>query len=130
MIDEDFRTLLAAQSIPAGTPVEKGKISEEQATVRVLYQVADSTQDVHLGGQTGLTTTAFDVECGAREDDSTAQNMAGTLKTALNAFRGAAGSSSILGIFVEDHSDEYQPMMLDSDVGYFIASFRANVIHL
>lgn len=126
MIDEDFRTYLVAQSIPNGTPVEKGKISMEQATTRVLFQRAEENDDLFLNGSNGLQTVIFDVECGAR-DEATAQNMASTLKTALNGHQGALGNSAALGIFVEDHSDEYQPMMLDSDEGYDIATFRAVV---
>ncbi len=46
----------------------------------------------------------------------------------LNGYRGAMGNSTVLGMFVEDHSDDYVPLLLDADEGYFVSTFRAVAI--
>lgn len=130
MIDEDFRTKLT-QLLPAGTPIEKGLVSEEALPTRVYYQVATSNQDTDLDGTQGLSETAFDVECAALSDDATAQTLAAAVKSALNGFHGKFGASSVaLGMFVSDHADDYQPRGVDADDGYHVAAFQVTVNHL
>lgn len=130
MIDEDFRTLMIS-IVPNGTVVEKSQVSMEQISTRVYFNRSASTQDLHLNANQGLTETTFDIEVAALNDDATAQNMAATIKSSLNGYRSAFGNSSVaLGIFVEDHNDDYQSLLLNCDDGYFVAAMQAKVIHL
>ncbi len=97
MIDEDFRTLLAA-TLPTGVVIEKGKISEEQIPIRVYYQRSQENTDLDLDGTGGLATTVFDVEVAALDDDATVQAMAEQLSAAavaqtLTTLNGAINAS-------------------------------------
>jgi hypothetical protein len=46
----------------------------------------------------------------------------------LNGFRGEFGNTTALGVFLEDHSDNYQPRFLDEDDGYRVATVQALVL--
>lgn len=128
MIDEDFLTLLAS-ILPANTQIEKGKISMERIPQRVYFQQGSGNSDVFLNRTTaGLVETTFDVEVAALSDDSTAQSMMSTIKSSLNGYQGAFGTSNVsLGMFVMDHTDDYQPLLHDQDEGYFIASAQVTI---
>lgn len=148
MIDQDLRafliTLLPAAATDVGgvaltgTPVEKGKASATQTPPFVQYQRADANRDVFLDGSGQLYETDFDVECYAL-DEATAQALAQAFKegpnantAGLNGFRGTWGSGPgtfIHGSFAQDHSDDYEPKLLDADEGYSVASIRVHVIH-
>ena len=133
MIDEDFRTALVGL-LPSGTPIEKGVIGDEQTPTRVYYQRSSGNQDVYLDGAPGLTTTVFDVEAAALADDTTVQSLMATIKTMhgypANGVALTHGTSSILGIFVADHADDYQPRGVDADDGYVVAAVQISVTHL
>lgn len=121
MIDEDFLTLLTS-ILPTNTQIEKGKISMERIPQRVYFQQSLGNSDIWLDHTTdGITETTFDVEVAALSDDSTAQSLMNTIKN-LDGYMGAFGSSASLGMFVVDHSDDYQPLLHDQDEGYFIAA--------
>jgi len=49
----------------------------------------------------------------------------------LNGYRGPLIQTGVFchGAFVEDHSDDYVPKLLDADEGYFIASFQLMIVH-
>ncbi len=126
MIDEDFRTLLAA-NVPNGTVIEKGTISAEQIPTRVYYQRSAATTDLFLNKSLGITETVFDVEIAARDDDATVQTLADAVKTALNGYQGTTGSTGVLATFVADHADDYQPRGVDADDGYDVAAFQVTV---
>jgi hypothetical protein len=114
----------------ATIPVEKDKISEEQPTRRVWFGRTNDNSDLFLNASAGLTETVFDVEVATLEDDSETQTLANTLKAGLNGFQGTVGSTSFLGVFVQDHSDDYEARLLDDDQGYYVATFQARAIHL
>lgn len=148
MIDEDFRTflltLLPTLTSDVGgvnlstTPIEKGKSSSVQTPPIIVYQRSESNRDLFLDGTGQLYETAFDVECYAL-DEPTAQVLAQAIKEGPNAgihgangFRGTWGSGPgtfIHGAFAQDHSDDYQPKLLDADEGYSVASLQVQVIH-
>ncbi len=127
MNDEDFyarlKTLIAAYS----TSVEKSKVSEEQPPARVEYERAEQNTDTFLNGAAGLTETLYDVEVGG-PDDNAVQIQAAAIKAGLNGFSGAMGSTVALGCWVSDHSDDYEPHLLDADEGTYLATFRVQVI--
>lgn len=129
MIDTDFRGKLVAL-LPTGTTAEKGFISAGQPTTRVYFQRANENQEVFQSGAAQNKETIFDVEVAVLNDDAAVQSLADTLKSALNGFQGAFGNGNTwaLGMFVSDHSDDYQPRLLDADEGYEIATFQVMVI--
>ena len=148
MIDEDLlvflKTLLPAGPTDLGgvdlsaTPIEKGKISQSQPATRIYYQRAEANRDIDLSGAGMLYETSFDVECAALNDDGTCQVLAQALKEGpraatkgLNGYRGAIGSGGNFchGAFVADHSDDYEPKLLNADEGYSVAAFRVLIIH-
>lgn len=126
VIDEDFRTLLAANA-PGGTTIEKGTISEEQIPTRVYYQRSAATTDLFLDKSVGITESVFDVEVATLNDDATTQSIAAQIKTALNGYQGTTGSTGVLATFVADHADDYQPRGVDADDGYTVAAFQVTV---
>jgi hypothetical protein len=131
VIDQDFRTkllaLLAADF--EDVPVEKGKVSEDKAQPWVYYQRGGGDQDTDLDGtKSSIRETWFDIEVAGLDDDAV-QPVADALKDGLNGFRGSMGSSTVLGAFWESHSDDYAPKHLDADEGFYLATFRAQVIH-
>lgn len=48
----------------------------------------------------------------------------------MHGFRGTFGGSFSHGIYVQDHTDDYMPKLLDKDEGYAVASFQATVYHV
>ena len=82
MIDNDFRTLLMTL-VPAGTVIEKSKVSNGQPKTRLCFQRASSNLDLHLNGDAGLRDTIFDVEVAAWNDDTTVQTLTDGLKNGI-----------------------------------------------
>lgn len=131
MIDEDFRTKLL--SYTAGAPVEKGKVSEDQPqALRVEFERGESNTDTYTSGGAGLTETLFDVEVQGTSPGPVQALVAlvksDALSGGLNGFSGAMGASTVLGCWVMDHDDDYQPKLLDADEGFYVATFRVQVI--
>jgi hypothetical protein len=140
MIDEDLRTFMATL-VPANTVIEKGWIDQTATPAkRIFYQRSEANHEVDLAGNGLLYETLFDVEVAALEDDATCQTLAQDLKGGpdanthgLNGYRGRMGDANT-GTFTQyvctsDHSDSYEPRLLDADEGYSIASFQVLVIH-
>lgn len=132
-VDEDLRTKLATIINDATIPIEEGKVSDTRARTRVWYRRANSNTDVFIGGNAGLTETRFDIEVHG-ENIATVQTLAASIKAlhsagGLNGLSGAFGSSSVLGIFVEDHSDDYEPKGgFETDTGLHVCSLDVQVI--
>ncbi len=131
MIDEDFRQKLLTYAV--GLPVEKGKVSEDQPqALRVEFERGESNTETYTSGAGALTETLFDVEVQgtspAPVQALVAQVKADQVNGGLNGFAGAMGASTVLGCWVMDHDDDYQPKLLDADEGFYVATFRVQVI--
>lgn len=129
MIDEDFRTKLKSYADAFNVPVEKDKVSEEQPRFRVEFERAESNPETFTNGAALAGESIFDVEvAGQAPDKAMVQNLADAIKAGLNGFSGTVGGTVFLGAWVSDHSDDYEPHLLDYDDGTFTASFRVQVI--
>jgi hypothetical protein len=104
-------TVNVAESLPANGLPFVIQIGAEQM---LLTAFAGTTATV-TRGYNGTTPAAHG-------------NSTNVIATGLHGWRGPIGNSVILGTFVRDHSDDYSPKMLDSDEGYFVATFQATVV--
>ena len=116
MIDIDLRSKLKAdpnilavmpQAAQAGR-IQQNTIAETAPATRIWYQRRGYTQDLSVCGSNLLCETTFDLEC-ISDDIETAEALASAVKTCLHGYRGLMGSTRVLSIEVEDHSDDYVP---------------------
>lgn len=126
-LDIDLTTFMSAQL--SGKPVEQNKLAEDYTTTpAVVFFRSDSTEDLLLNGDAGLTTTNYDVEIYGSDIDAV-ESAADTLKTALHGKIGAMGDSTILGAFVSDHASDYVPKAdLATDEGLNSSTFSLQII--
>lgn len=71
--------------------------------------------------------TSFNVEAISDALDES-QSIADLLKARLNKYRGTFADSTVKGIFVTDHNDDYYPRGLGADEGRHVAALRVEVI--
>jgi hypothetical protein len=134
-LDTELQTKLTALAVAAisGTPVQQNYASTDKIEPRVWYQRRNGNTELLLSGagDAGIETV-YEVEIDALDPD-----QGGTLLLALvadasagglNGFRGNWGSSVVLGSFVEDVADDFQPRGLDLDDGYHVFAFQLRVM--
>lgn len=132
MIDEDIRTFMI--SILGSLWAEPGMITEAfspqiAGTQRIWYRRSSANNDLLLNAACQITTTEFDVEV-VSNDIAEAQDIAATLKTAINGYAGPMGNSTALLAEVTDHDDDYQPQGLgEGDEGFYFAGLAVSIIH-
>lgn len=132
-VDVDLRTKLVSIINDASVPVEQGKITDTRGKPRVWLRRAGGATDIFLGGQKGLTETRFDVEVHG-DDIGAVQGLADSIRAhhgdgGLNGFAGTLGTSEVLGVFVEDHADDYEPKgFAENDAGTHVAALDVNII--
>lgn len=132
-VDVDLRSKIVTILNNAAIPVEQGKITDTRGEPRVWLRRANSSTDVFMSGGAGLTETRFDVEVHG-SDIAEVQTLADSIKAlhtagGLNGLAGTLGASEVLGVFVEDHADDYEPRgVLDSDEGMHVAALDVLVI--
>jgi len=127
-IDTDFQSKLVA--LVPGATVSENVVSQDTTGVRVWWQRSTANVDLLLSGTPALYDATYDLEVSGVDIDATA-TVADSLKTSLHGFRGSMGSSYVLGMFVQDQSDEYIPKSIDTipeDEGYHIFTFRVQIL--
>ena len=125
MLDVDFQSYLASLT---GTTVQENLLSEDKTNLpRVWWQRSEGNVDLLLSGATALARTIYDVEVSALDVDAAA-STADTIKTTLNGYAGAMGSSRVLAAFVQDQADDYVPKSLDADEGFHVFAFTVEIL--
>jgi hypothetical protein len=69
----------------------------------------------------------YDLEC-VSPSVAQAASLASTIKSILHNYRGAMGSGSVRGAFVQDHDDDYVPRSVDGDNGLHVAALDVELI--
>ncbi len=125
-LDTDLQTKLA--TLAGSAPVQQNYASIDKVEPRVWYQRTSGNIDLLLNG-VGVSEneTVYAIEVAGLDPDVTA-GIAANLATAMNGFRGVMGLSVILGCFVEDAADDYQPRGLNIDDGYHVFAFSLRVL--
>jgi hypothetical protein len=123
--------LTAFLSMTANVPVEQNNISEmKTSTPQVYFARRPSQQELFLDGTPIMYDTNFDVEIYG-EDIDAVESLADTLKPVLNGFRGNMGATTVLGMFVSDHAEEYTSKAeMSSSEGLHVATFALNILHV
>lgn len=127
-----LRTFCLADATVAaaiGSRMSQG-VAPEQLPVPYVWYSRASTEDLDtLDASPGEApfSTSFDIEAISDELDE-AQDIAAALKARLNKYRGAFADSSVKGIFVTDHNDDYYPRGLGADEGRHVAALRVEII--
>lgn len=133
-LSEDFRAyLLTKATITAlvGTSgdarVHQNYIPEQSAFPHICFFRRQTLVERALDEQNpDPTMVGFDVECVA-DSQIGANALAGVVRAAIDGQRGTFGSTTVQGIFVEDHDDDYQPKVNDSDDVVPVATFQVEV---
>lgn len=68
----------------------------------------------------------FDVEAISHDLDR-CQQIASAIRTRCDAYRGTFADTTVQGIFVEDHSDDYIPRGVFSDDGPHVAAMNVEI---
>ena len=127
-----FRTFCLADATIAaaiGSRMCQSVVPEQLATPYVWFGRA-STDDLDtLDASPGEASfvTAFNVEA-ISDDLDEAQSIGDALKARLNKYRGTFADSTVKGIFVTDHNDDYYPRGLGEDGGRHVAALRVEII--
>lgn len=126
-IDLDFTAYLKSLT---PNPVEQNKLAEDYSTSpAVMFVRRSGFTDLFLNGGIGLTTTEYDVEVYGTDVDAV-DTLVETLRPPLNGFMGAMGQTTVLGGFVEEHSDDYTSKVeLNTDEGLHVQTFAVKLIH-
>lgn len=133
-LDEDLRSAIVT-IVGGSVPVQQGKVEDTAVQPRVWFRRANAFTDLFIGGGAGLTETFYDIEVHGTSL-SGVQTLADSIKAlysastpGLNGRSGTFGSSTILGCFVEDHADDYEPKGgFDSDIGMHVAALQVHII--
>lgn len=110
-------------------PVEQGKIDFDKPGSRVWFQRSSSNTDLFCNGKPSMFDDVFMVEVITEDIDAT-QLQADKIKAGLNGFRGVLFGEFryILGMFVSDAADEYEPKNLSADEGFFVQAFEVRIL--
>jgi len=134
-IGEDLRTHIvnstACQalftSIAADGCVEQNTIRQQAPSPRIWYQRGSSEEPVDCAGVGGLVESTWDIECHSDDLDQ-ALDLADAVKRRLNGHFGSFGTGRVMGVFVEDHDDDYIPAGVGSEEGLYVAAISARII--
>ncbi len=130
-VDTDFQVKLSL-IVGSGVPVQQNYSSTDEAQPRVWYQRQRGNGDLFLDGKASQSETVYTVEVNGLDPDSAAAIAAKITALAsaggLHGFRGQMTSTTVLGAFVEDASDDYQPRGLDFDDGYHVFAFDVRLL--
>lgn len=132
MQGSDLRAFLLNQSLFAGSSgtgrIQVNVNDQEAATPRVYIQQSSYTDDDMLySGADGMPNTSFDVEV-IDEDITDCLSISQTIRKALKGYHGAFGSTWALGVFVEDHDDNYIPKGIDTDENFNVSALSVTIM--
>lgn len=131
MDGKQLRTFLIENAVFEGCDqigrIQVNKIAEGiKAFPRIWIGRSGGESDVLQSGSLAIETINLDLEvCSLDIDEAFA--LAETLKTLLRGYHGAIGDSWALGVFVDDHDDQYLPKN-DTDKGFHICSLSVSII--
>lgn len=138
-IAEDFRTFALADATilaAVGTRVHQHRVPDEMRAgdqsrstyPRIWYRKALHVDEPQLDGSDAQhTETTFDVEI-LTEDPDELDTLTDAVRTRFNGAVGTFGSRSVLGVFVDDHDEDYVPYGDGADDGTLIAALSVLVI--
>lgn len=116
------------EDIDAPHVVEQNTVVQDPPSPRIWYGRSSSEEPTDLAGEGGLVESTWDFEVHADDIDE-AMNVADALKRRMNGYRGTFGSTSVLGIFVDDHDDEYLIKGDASETELHVAALSARIIY-
>jgi hypothetical protein len=133
-LDVDLQFKLSALA-GAGVPVQQNFLSVDQTQPHVWYQRQSGASDLLLSGAgAALGEDVYAVEVAGMDPDAAAA-IAGRIKATypagMDGFRGQMGPQGgpvVLGCFVEDAADDYQPRSLELDDGYHVFAFNLRIL--
>lgn len=127
--------LLAKLQTLTTAPVQLNYASTDRPQPRVWLQRRNDNRPLNLAGtETLIRETFFDVEVGALDPDvgaAIAEQLTAEWTASpagMNGFRGQMGGTRVLGCFVEDVGDDYQPRELELDDGYHVTAFSLRLL--
>jgi hypothetical protein len=129
-LSEDFRPYLLSKTTIAdlvGARVFQNKVPQT-ATMPFVCYFRRQTLVERATNETNpkATMVSFDVEC-VDDSQSGANALAEAVRTAIDGQRGTFGSTTVQGVFVEDHDDDYIPKVNDSDDVVPVATFQVEI---
>ena len=119
----------AAITAIIGTSCHQGHVPQAVTVPYVWFGRANTDPLRTLDSAAGQApfVESFDVEA-ISDDLDEAQTLASALKARLECHRGTFDDSTVKGIFVEDHNDEYIPRGIASDEVFHVAAMRCEII--
>jgi hypothetical protein len=130
-VAERLRTFLTADAGIAAvvsTRVHQGIVPESSIVPFIWFRRARTDEPRTLdGGSPSGYEQFFDIEC-VSEDLDQCQDLALAVRDKLNNYRGTFADSTVKGIFVEDHSDDYIPRSVSSDDVAHVAALSVQII--
>jgi len=131
---EDLRTfLLADATILATVSTRCGQVRAMQdwAEPFLLFfrtgTDGDTERTLNQSVGTKPFREFFDLECVSDNLDEAA-DLAERIKTYADQFSGTFGGTTIQGMFVTDHDDDYQPRGISDDEAQFVNALRVELI--
>lgn len=133
-LSQDFRTYLLTKStitdLVSGSGlarIHQNKVPEQSALPHICFFRRQTLVERALNEQNPTPTMAnFDVEC-VSATQLGANALAEAVRAAIDGQRGTFGSTTVQGIFVEDHDDDYQRRNDESDDAKYVATFQVEI---
>ncbi len=131
---EDLRTFLLADATILATVASRcGQVRAMQDWTEpyiVFFRTGVDSDTERLANQSTGTKPFrefFDIECISDNLDEAA-DLAERIKTIGDQFSGTFGGTTVQGIFVEDHDDDYQPRSISDDESNYVTALRVEVV--
>lgn len=130
---ENLRTfLLADASLLTSLGDQCGQIRTLQADTYpfcVFFRTGtdgDSERTVNQAVGTSPFRKFFDIEVVSNDLDEAA-DIAERIKTYADGFSGTFGATTIQGLFIEDHDDEYQARSVEDDESIYVQALQVQL---
>lgn len=108
-LDENLITVLKADAgVSAITSVVAiNRMPESKSSPYIWIQLDDEIEDTDIGGSGGIVQSFFDVECTAKDLD-TSKDLQAAVKSALHGLSGAFGDQTIAYAEITSKDDTYE----------------------
>ena len=125
-----LRTFLLTDTAIAnqvGERIHQGQVPESSDGDYIWYsRAAIEPLRVLASGVLDPLSVRFDVEC-ISDDLDQSQVLAAAVRAKCDAYRGTFADTTVQGIFVDDHNDDYTPRGVFSDEGAHVAALQLEI---
>ncbi len=112
--------------------VSQGAVNENETNPRIWIGRTSRDNEIDLGGG-GFVTDTFDLEIVATHSStndgvSEALEIADAVRASLHGLHGDLYDRGVMGVFVDDQTDDYVPKAIDSPDGVYVSALSIRIM--